>query len=301
MQENQNNQPRLRTGLLIGLFLLLFLPVTAVGQQIGDDPPAWLLLEQGHRQFDQGDFGAALRSYRDALVEAAVMPEAELGMARVYAAQADDLLAIRYYRGALEQERQFAVPELRYQGRLELAEIFRRRREPELYEELLLEIVAEDTVFSSPEEEATREQMRQVLLSEGLDRLLILYRLDELFSVEAHQRLAGHFLDGGRDAALDHALFAVVKILSEAIDGYRERNFDYEFETLLGFMDRLEGEPRIQDYLRQAGLYQSLYHLGRAIDLYRPRSGVGREVLTDLLEIGEPAGRWAGMARRYLQ
>lgn len=283
------------------VFLLLGGVVAVPAQESDNSLPAWLLLEEGHRRFDDGEFGAALRSYRSALAEAGVFPEAELGMARVYAAQADDLLAKRYYRTTLEQEGQLEVAELAYQARLELAELYRRGREPEQYEEVLLEIVAEDRMFSAPEEETTRRQMREVLLSEGLDRLLVLYRLEELFSLEAHQRLAAHFLEGGRDIALDHAMFAVVKILSEAIAAYRERYFDYEYEELLDFLARLEREPRIQNYLSQAGLYRSLYDLGRTVDLYQPRSGVGREILATLVQIGEPAGRWAGMAQRYLR
>jgi hypothetical protein len=187
------------------------------------------------------------------------------------------------------------------QGRYELAEIYRRQRRPEAYEETLLKIVADEVLFTSPEEESTRTRMREVLLSEGVDRLLVLYRLEELFSVEAHQRLAEHYYEGGRDRALDHAMFAVVKILSEAISTYRDRYFDYEFESVVEFHSRLGRQPLISGYLEDVGLYRTLYYLGLAIDLYQPRSGVAREVMQTLLTLGETAGPWAGRAQRFLQ
>ncbi|MFP4300758.1 MAG: hypothetical protein ACLFPW_11445 [Spirochaetaceae bacterium] len=287
---------------LTALFVC-FLSLSPLSAQSGanQEAPAWLALEEGNLHFDRGDFGDALRSYRTALAEAGVLPEAELGIARVYAAQADDLLAIRFYRRALEQEGQFDVPELAQQGRYELADIYRRQRRPEAYEETLLHIVGDDEMFTSPEEETTRRQMREVLLTEGADRLLVLYRLEELFSVEAHQRLAEHYYEGGRDRALDHAIFAVVKILSEAIAAYRERYFDYEFESILEFHSRLSRQPLIRNYLSDAGLYRSLYYLGLAIDLYQPRSGVAQELMETVATLGESAGPWAGRAQRFLQ
>lgn len=291
-----------RPRIILTAVLLCFFALSQLwAQPANQDPPAWLALEEGNRSFDRGEFGDALRSYQTALAEAGIMPEAELGMARVYAAQADDLLAIRFYRRALEQEGQFDVAELVQQGRYELAEIYRRQRRPEAYEETLLNIVADDVLFTSPAEESTRTQMREVLLSEGVDRLLVLYRLEELFSVEAHQRLAEHYYEGGRDRALDHAMFAVVKILSEAISTYRDRYFDYEFESVVEFHSRLSRQPLISGYLQDAGLYRTLYYLGLAIDLYQPRSGVARGVMQTLLTLGETAGPWAGRAQRFLQ
>lgn len=289
---------RKRASLLLATILLI---AVAQATWTQEERPAWLALEQGHRSFDQGAFGDALRSYQSALAEAGIMPEAELGIARVYAAQADDVLAIRFYRQTLEQEDQFDLPELAHIARYELAEIYRRQRRPEAYEETLLQVVAEDALFTDPEEEATRDQMRDVLLSEGLDRLLVLYRLQELFSTEAHQRLAEHYVEGGRDIALEHAMFAVVKILSEAISVYRERYFDYEFESVVEFHRRLERQPLIREYLQDAGLYRSLYYLARSVENYQPRSGVAREIMATIVALGESAGPWAGRAQRFLQ
>ena len=279
--------------------LLLIAVAPAIWAQ--EERPAWLALEQGHRYFDQGAFGDALRSYQTALAEAGIMPEAELGMARVYAAQADDLLAIRFYRQALEQEDQFDLPELAHLARYELAEIYRRQRRPEAYEETLLQVVAEDSFFTDPEEESTRRQMREVLLVEGLDRLLVLYRLQELFSAEAHRRLAEHYVEGGRESAIDYAMFAVVKVLTEAISVYRERYFNYEFQSVVEFHRRLERQPLIREYLQEAGLYMSLFYLARSVENYQPRSGVAREIMATLLELGASAGPWAGRAQRSLQ
>jgi tetratricopeptide (TPR) repeat protein len=292
-------KPGKRVPLSLVLVLLLLSVTAPVGAQ--QDEPAWLALEQGHQHFDEGAFGDALRSYQTALAEAGIMPEAELGIARVYAAQADDVLAVRFYRQALEQEEQFDVPEVAHLARYELAEIYRRQRRPEAYEEILLQVVADDSIFSDPEEESTRNRMRDVLLAEGLDRLLVLYRLQELFSTEAHQRLAEHYVEGGREVALYHAMFAVVKILSEAISAYRERYFDYEFQSVLEFHGRLGRQPLIREYLQEAGLYRSIYFLGEAVQLYQPRSGVAREIMETLVQLGDTAGPWAGRAQRVLR
>ncbi|MFW6330029.1 MAG: tetratricopeptide repeat protein [Alkalispirochaetaceae bacterium] len=285
-------------------FVSLLLPVAMLllageaGAQSGEDPPAWLLLERGHLQFEEGAFSDALRSYQDALAEAGVMPEAELGIARVYNAQGDPLLAVRFYEQALDQEDQFDPPGLSHQARLELAELY-RIAQPSRYEEVLLEIVAEDTIFSDPDQESTKTQMRELLFEDGLDRLLVLYRLEEPFSTDAHLRLAEHYLRGRRDAAFDHALFGVVKIYSEAIAAYRERNFDYEFDSVPRFHEVIRRDRVIRTYLRESGVYKALYDLALAAELYRPRSGASQAVMESLASL-EDGGSWSQRARRFL-
>lgn len=293
---------RLARALTFFLAVVLLTPAAASAQQSGGNggsDPAWLLLEQGNLFFERGEFGAALRSYQNALAEAAVMPEAELGIARVYASQADQQLAIRFYRSALEQADQFDLPGMPHMARLELSELYRREGRTSEYEAVLLEIVAEDTLFSDPQEQRTRAQMRELLLNEGLNRLLVLYRLEEPFSTEAHRRLAAHYLEGGQDAALDHAMFAVVKIYTEAIAAYRERRFDYEFATVEGFHELLSRQAAIRSYLEEAGVYELLYQLALAAEQYQPRSGVASGIMRSLSNL-EDAGAWAQRASRFL-
>lgn len=244
--------------------VLLFLPVFLTAQE-----PAWILLEQADHAYRRRDLGRALQLYGEALADQPLLAEARLGMARVYRYQGDSLVSIRMYRQVLDQARQLQVPDDRYSIQLELADLYHELGDIEAERRLLREITAEDPVFRPPGGTPQRSQMIELLRTVGINRVIVLYRLDFPQALEAHRRLSRLLLERGaaadRDDALAHAMFAVVEITGRGVDAIIERDPYFQFSTIDGFLRESARYRPVQAYLENVRYMESLDLLRDAI------------------------------------
>lgn len=248
-----------------------------------EERPAWVLFQVAERYFRERDFARAMEMYGEALARQPVYPEAMVGMARVHRAAGDLALARRYYTGALEQAHHLLVPDEEFAIRLELARLFsvsgtredlaRRREQLEL-------VVARDPVFSRRENELHRDAMRDLLYRNGLDRVLVLYRLNFPQSQEAHRRLGELLLESGRqedhDLAVEHFLFAVVEIAGRAVNALIDIQFDFEFTTVRNLLETARDHPDVGRYLDRVDFESALVGLADALDLASDPAGSAR-------------------------
>jgi len=273
------------------------------GQEGSESGVPWIVYEQGVHQLRGRDYGLAMQSFRRAIqLRGGAFPEAEAGIGRVFAAENTVQLAERQFRRALDQEQFFYVPAEEYAVRYELASIYRNRGSEGRfdYEAALKEIVADDPSFSDPDNQNLRSAYLRTLRNDGINRLLVLYRIEENFARRAHHQLGEHFLASRNFVtAAEHLMYAALMVFSTAIEEYRRLNPSYQFETLSGFLSRLGRREDIRSYLEQADAYRTLYSLGTALygaDLGRETP---REIWRVLADRGE-AGRWASLASQQL-
>ncbi|NBC28414.1 MAG: hypothetical protein GVY29_00300 [Spirochaetes bacterium] len=273
------------------------------GQEGSDSGVPWIVYEQGVQQLRERDYGLAMQSFRRAIqLRGGAFPEAEAGIGRVFAAENTVQLAERQFRRALDQEQFFYVPAQEYAVRYELAALYRNRGSEGRfdYEAALKEIVADDPSFSDPDNQNLRSAYLRTLRNDGINRLLVLYRIQENFARRAHHLLGEHFLASRNfDTAAEHLMYASLMVFSTAIEEYRRFNPSYQFETLSGFLSRLGRREEIRSYLEQADAYRTLYSLGTALygaDLARETPREIWRVLADRPE----AGRWASLASQQL-
>lgn len=266
-----------RRGVALAGLLLVGLVTVAAQDASGTRRPAWVLYELGAEAEREGRYAQALRHFSDALARDPSYPEALVGVGRVHAAQGDLPLAIRYYREALEQERDFAIPEQTVLVHLELEELLDRRSLPDDEDArvaILADLVQRNPVYRDESGDGQRLAMRALLLNGGqrraLDRLLELYRLDYLPTLEAHRRYAAYLASqrdrSARFAELDNRLFVVVLIASRAIEALREERFDYQFTTVLDFLQRAQEYPLIVDYLDRQSFLTALRELAGTLE-----------------------------------
>lgn len=259
--------------LLIPLLFLLVCEVPLTAQQRTAEKPAWVLYQVAERHFRQREFARALEMYGEALAVQPLFPEAMVGMARVHRAAGDITLARRYYLGALEAAVHMTIPDEEYAVRLELARLLAlsgtddHRR---LQREQLENVVARDPVFSRTENSLHRDAMRELLYRSGLDRVLVLYRLDFPQAREAHHRMGELLLESRDpadvDLAIEHFLFAVVESAGRAINTIIEIHFDFEFSTMEEFLAMAEQYPEVRQYLRTVDFFEALSGLADALE-----------------------------------
>ncbi len=266
--------------------------------QLPTGTPSWVYYQEGRRLFDQGEFGRALVSYRKAIETQPEQkfPEAELGIGMVYEREGESALAIQHLEQAVAQRKLFYIPENYYTALYELAGIYKRQQNYRDYENALVSIVEDDAKFSNPELAISRPAYRNTLEQDGLNKLVLLYRLSDDFSLTAHLDLGIFYVSTGKysDAA-DNLLFSTLKIISQAITAYLAIAPDYQFTTMTDFLDRVRKIPDIEDYLSNRQLYQSLYFLAAA--MYGQNFASRAREIWQLVAGRQEAGPWQARAR----
>ncbi|MEX2443067.1 MAG: tetratricopeptide repeat protein [Alkalispirochaeta sp.] len=237
------------------------------------DRPAWIHFERAQEAARPGperDYAEALRLFSRALSAQPVYPEAYIGMARVYVAEGDIALARRYYQRALEQSGSLEIPDEEFELRLELARLLEQEGADREYRNALQRIVNEDPVFNADSESTQRRAMRERLFESGLNRVLILYRLDFPQSLEAHRELADYLLQESdprrREQAVEHLLFSVVEIAGRAVNAIIDHEFDYQFTTVADLILTAQRYPEVRRYLQEMGFVELLLKLATALD-----------------------------------
>ena len=280
--------------LLLGLFVILGAPAQSL-------EPAWLQIARADKLAADGDFGVAIQLYREALTLDPGCPEALFGLARAFKAVNDYLVAEEYLRDAMAAADNLMVPAVRYVISYELADLYRVQRKFSDYERTLFEIVALAAAEpASPRStDPPAETLQTVFLENGLDRVLILYRLEEDGGTRARGQLCELLIGLGRyDRAAEHGLVAVVQQLSTVIEAVIERDPGYEFETVLGALTNAEIYPETRAYLVETSLYGNLYFLGSA--LFADGNSEAARSVWRLLLVLPRTGKWSERARIQL-
>lgn len=248
--------------------MALFVPTVASQSSVQTREPGWVTFLRAEREFRDRNLGRALQLYGEALQAQPVFPEAELGIARVYRAEGAVDLAERFYRQAIDRADALDVPESEYAIRLELAELLTDLGRSDEARVELEAIVARDAIFAQRNPAWQRSAMRELLRDRGLDRVLVLYRVDFPPALAAHRELARYYLGPGNDTerALDHALFAVVQIVGRTVEVLLTREIGFQFSTVESFIATAARHEDIAAHLRRIDLAGALRTLAEALE-----------------------------------
>ncbi len=240
----------------VAVVLLSFFLLPVAAQQ--QDEPAWVLVERAERQIRAGQFGAAIRELRRSLALQPQNAEALFAMGRAYAAVADYSIALDYLSQALEHRDSFSAPELALSVHYERAGIYYTRRELARYRDELLMILEQ----SEPEESFLPERITPVFRREGLDRVLVLYRVPENGGTRARGMLGELLVGLGQYAAAGEQLaLSVIQQLTTVVDAVRAKDPLYEYTTVMTLLADAASVEHISDYLGRSSLFHDLYYL----------------------------------------
>jgi tetratricopeptide (TPR) repeat protein len=249
--------------------------------------PAWLILEYGKRAMGEGEYGVALRYFREALAKEPVFPEAEMLIGDVFFEEGNFILAEKQYQKALDQAHQLYILEERYTILEKLAGLYQVTGDDD-YREALERIVLEDADFNAALESPLGDRYLEILTEDGFDYLVTLYRLDSHAELVAHTRLGIlNHAEGDYRMSTLHFLFVVVTVFSKSIEELKFHDPDYIYENAREFFRRSARFELITEYFSDTMLYLNLYYLADSLVRLMPERG--RESSVALFRLVEEA------------
>ena len=281
---------KLTVTLLIGLFVI----VSGAAQS---SDPAWLRIQRADKLAADGDYGIAIQLYREAVTLDPGSPEALFGLARAFKSVNDYPIAEEYLLEAVAAADDLMVPAVRYEMNYELAHLYLVQRRFADYERVLFQTVtlAAGEPVTQRTVDVPADTLQTVFADNGLDRVLVLYRLEEDGGTRARGELAELLVGLGRyDEATEQALVATTQQLSTVIEAVIERDPGYEYQTVLDALTNAEIYPETRAYLADTSLYHNLYFFGSA--LYSGGNSEAARSVWRLLPALPRAGKWSDQA-----
>jgi hypothetical protein len=203
-----------------------------------------------------------------------------MALGDIFRMQAEPALAEWHYRRAIELAGSFEVPGDRLTVRYRLADMYRSLGR---YQEMERELIELLETPGGPPFSSLRDDVARVFRTEradgraGIDRVLDLYRFPGAGTGRAHSGLAWYYARGGRPAeAVEHALFSIIIVLSQAVAEFQARQPSYRFESVSPFLSLAARQPDILEFLRAGTLPEDLYSLGIALQALGDAEGAVR-------------------------
>ena len=276
--------------------VVLLAAVAAAEPAAAATTPAWLLYDQGRTWADRGELGKALQLYREAILAAGVLPEAEAAIGDVYREEGETDLALRQYRRAWDLRNALVAPEDKYGILYRWAELC---EDQELYNEMevqLQRIVADDPYSKG---EQLPVQVERNFVEKGLDHVLTLYRFDSRFAIGAHSRLGWFYYRTGRyPQAVRQLLYAVVLQVADAAEFLRQKDVGVVVDGLSTFFALVLRDRDARSWLASASLGADLYYLAASSwELGHP---LRAQSIWKILSSVNEAGTYADLSRRQL-
>jgi len=210
---------------------LLFLITSLLSAQEVEktDLPGWILYQKGVDLFEQGSLSNALDLITLSAGNGILTPEATYMIGRIYEAEGDYLLAKKQYNEALANAKFLYIPGDKWQIHYSLADLSLNEKDFDQYEQILLSIF-DDEMKRNSEIIRREHSYIQVLKSDGLDKLLLLYRLKLTYSLEATSRL-GRFYNKQElwKSSLIKNIYPLLTIFSGGIETLINRYPDFSF------------------------------------------------------------------------
>ncbi|RKX77196.1 MAG: hypothetical protein DRP60_06710 [Spirochaetes bacterium] len=316
-------------GMIPFILIFFFFPVFGISAE----EPAWILLEKGKAELEQRNITESLDFLLQAVELNTDYPEAEYWLGRVYEAQGQAVLAEEQYRRALDLSIYLRVPQDRIGIEYRLAGLLLNLDTSRKAEALsILYGIADMEGASNPISVSLEHTYVDMITTEGIDRLLYLYRDELLYSLRARRILAEEsWIDGHYRSSLLLSTRVVLSLLTTSSVRYRSAHPDWRFDIdedkdrinpdrdvrFSGDSDGLEdmlkriysSDSTLSDWLANEGFWSQLYLL--SVSLYAEGHTDIAESLWHLMVIdntvtGEltprpEAGKWGQLSRSQLR
>ncbi len=272
--------------------------------------PTWLIFEKAVLEMDRGEYGNALHLFLQAQEKKRIYPEVEIAVGDIYKIQGEIILAEKQYLKAYDQKDAFEVPEDKYTALYRLVRLYKEQQDYIKWAKVLDDVLREDQDYYRDRFERLYDTFLKVYLESGMDRLLVLYRLEGKHATYAHGELGEHFnrsyvntLDRTKkrqlaEYAMVHYLFASVTLFTDVIDEIRFWDPKYRFTDLTSLFAALVVRRNLYDYLGETEIFKYLYYL--AVASYTAGYEERADEIWRVLEAEQQAGRYGNLSRSQL-
>ena len=219
--------------------------------------------------------GDSVEALRKAAADLQYYPEAEYAIGKIYLAEGESRLAELQMQRAYDMSDSLEVGDDRYAMLESLAGIYRTQGDLQDYEQRLKEIADASDLFAG-KDVYYRNAMERTLAQQGVDKFMILYRVDDGFATRAYSGLGSLYLEAGRPLAVIYLAAAVNAILSREIDEIKVDEPDYSYSSLGELMKRIRagaGDVRLRGQVGALERHGSAWGGSRAGRV--PRNGEG--------------------------
>lgn len=244
---------------LITIFIVLITVAAALEE---NEKPYWLLFETAEKEYENKRYDKALSYYKMAIqkrnetneAEERPYPEAVYGIGKVYFAQAELRLAKIQYNKSLEMRQYFAIPGEYYNVLFELAEIYRYENKTGEYENILIEVIHDETFSLMNEYEGS-------FRGRGIDMLLHLYRHARDHEFEAISKLGKMYYERNEyQTAIPYLVTSVMCSFTEIITYVKQKDPEYNFSDSVNPDYRYQ-TTAVKKLLREYRFYDKKYVL----------------------------------------
>lgn len=248
------------------LFAITLLTGVLYAQESDNDQPYWVLFEKGKYEFERGELGRALMLFQQAREKAGGnYPKAEVAIGDIFFDGQEYSLAEEFYKKAYEHRLSFLTQQEKYGVLLKLARLYENMSAYKQMEDQLLEIVKDDPYFSDKAYSRYRRSLSDLFKKDGLDQMLLFYRIDILFPQEAHSRLSYfYYRTGNNSKSILHGLYAINAVLSRAIEEIRKIDPEYQFTTIESLLKLAADRDNILRLFYESDLFRTMYYLAGA-------------------------------------
>ncbi len=258
----------------------LMLGLAVASLSFADEEPWWLLYETGRQEMDRGEYGRALHLFAKVLdlkQQRPAFPEVQMALGDIYRIEGEKELAARQYAKAYNQKLHFLSPLDAYTVLYRQASLYKNDDKFDSWLTVLQTLLKEDREYYSDVFSRLREALLNIYRDKGLDRLLQLYRLDYRPVGPAHAQMGEYHnrFGSSKQEAVVHYLFAVVILLTDAIEEVRRTEPAYSFRDVRSFFEHAARRRNVMEYLYRVDIFKQLYYLGVASHALGAATGEG--------------------------
>ncbi len=227
-------------------------------------------------------------------------PEAEYWIGKVFRMEGEYSVAIDQFRKALNHSLLLDIPGEELNIRYALADAYAMSSQYKAMEATLLAICADDQLWSGDEHQFTRESMGKLLVSEGVDRFVQLYRHYASEYYPAHKELGVYFYLSGRHArASDHLSFAFLLETTLIVEELRQRDQSWRFSSLSAAWRDAMALPELRERALEDEYFKTIYYF--AASLYAVGKRTSAFELWRFVSSVPEAGEWGTRSKRQIQ
>ncbi len=260
----------------------------------------WILYERANAMIAQREYGQALQLYKEAISQAGIFPEAEVGVGDVYLEEGEFDLARTQYEKAYNLRKGFSIADSQYEVLYKLARLFETQEMYRLMEDDLLKIVGDDKRYSDPASEHLRAMVERNYLDKGIDHTLLLYQMSVPFASAAHSKLGWFYYRTGRfTQSISHLLYSVIYTSKEVEDYLKSQDVEWQYTSFADILVAIDSQKKLAEYIAGTDYFKDLYYLaGSSFADGYPTHAIQ---LWKLLAASKSSGRYGQLSTRQLK